>query len=210
VNGRLSFLHNRDDGDTQNVLLNLRGNSNDVNALRGSLEFLPNDSLVVTVNAHHYQNNSTTAFKPLHPAVVTVGSVLLLMALASIGLTLWVTWQLEGGAAAVNEAGRMRMQTWRLTSAVQARLPSGEVQALVAQFDKPGLLRGRSTTRRALGPEVERFAREDVTEQRGLGCGRPDDPVLRTRPKNFRHRPLRAVDRKPPRLHGLPQPVQFP
>jgi two-component system, NarL family, nitrate/nitrite sensor histidine kinase NarX len=35
------------------------------------------------------------------------------MALSSIGLTLWVTWQLEGGAAAVNEAGRMRMQTWR-------------------------------------------------------------------------------------------------
>ena len=43
-----------------------------------------------------------------------IGAVLLMMALASIGLTLWVTWQLEGGAAAVNEAGRMRMQTWRL------------------------------------------------------------------------------------------------
>jgi two-component system nitrate/nitrite sensor histidine kinase NarX len=43
-----------------------------------------------------------------------IGSALLLMALASIGLTLWVTWQLEGGAAAVNEAGRMRMQTWRM------------------------------------------------------------------------------------------------
>ena len=31
-----------------------------------------------------------------------VGGALLLVALASIGLTLWVTWQLEGGAAAVN------------------------------------------------------------------------------------------------------------
>lgn len=69
VNGRLSFLHNSDDGDTQNVLLNLRGNSSDVNALRGSLEFLPNDEFIVTVNAHHYQNNFTTAMKPLHPAV---------------------------------------------------------------------------------------------------------------------------------------------
>lgn len=69
ANGRFSFLHNSDDGDTRNALLNLRGNSNDVNALRGSLEFLPNDSLVVTVNAHHYQNNFTTAMKPLHPAV---------------------------------------------------------------------------------------------------------------------------------------------
>lgn len=69
VNGRLSFLHNRDDGDTQNMLLNLRGNSSDVNALRGSLEFLPNNRLIITVNAHYYQNNLTTAFKPLHPAV---------------------------------------------------------------------------------------------------------------------------------------------
>ena len=69
ANGRLSFLHNRDEGDTQNALLNLRGNSSDVNALRGSLEFLPNDKLIVTVNAHYYQNNFTTAFKPLHPAV---------------------------------------------------------------------------------------------------------------------------------------------
>lgn len=69
VNGRLSFLHNRDDGDTQNVLLNLRGNSSDINALRGSLEFLPNDKLIVTVNAHYYQNNLTTAMKPLYPAV---------------------------------------------------------------------------------------------------------------------------------------------
>jgi iron complex outermembrane receptor protein len=69
ANGRLSFLHNRDDGDTQNVLLNLRGNSSDVNALRGSLEFLPNGKLIVTINAHYYQNNFTTVFKPLHPAV---------------------------------------------------------------------------------------------------------------------------------------------
>jgi two-component system nitrate/nitrite sensor histidine kinase NarX len=50
-----------------------------------------------------------------------VGSLLLVLALASVGLTLWVTRQLEGGAAAVNEAGRLRMQTWRLAQAVDAR-----------------------------------------------------------------------------------------
>jgi two-component system nitrate/nitrite sensor histidine kinase NarX len=66
--------------------------------------------------------------------LVRIGAALLMLALASIGLTLWVTWQLEGGAAAVNEAGRMRMQAWRLTSAVQAQRPSAEVQALVEQF----------------------------------------------------------------------------
>ena len=55
---------------------------------------------------------------------------------ASISLTLWVTWQLEGGAAAVNEAGRMRMQTWRLVSAVQTHAPNDEVEALVTEFDR--------------------------------------------------------------------------
>ena len=47
-----------------------------------------------------------------------IGGALLLMAFASIGLTLWVTWQLEGGAAAVNEAGRMRMQAYRLSLSI--------------------------------------------------------------------------------------------
>jgi len=61
-----------------------------------------------------------------------IGGVLLLMALASIGLTLWVTWQLEGGAAAVNEAGRMRMQTWRLAQTLAA----GDTERLSAQLDR--------------------------------------------------------------------------
>lgn len=69
ANGRLSFLHNHDDGDTQNALLNLRGNGSDINALRGSLVFLPNDQLVLTVNGHYYQDSFTTAMKPLYPAV---------------------------------------------------------------------------------------------------------------------------------------------
>ncbi|MBT9502173.1 MAG: type IV pili methyl-accepting chemotaxis transducer N-terminal domain-containing protein [Burkholderiaceae bacterium] len=42
------------------------------------------------------------------------GVACLVLALTSIALTLWVTWQLEGGAAAVNEAGRMRMMTYRM------------------------------------------------------------------------------------------------
>jgi two-component system nitrate/nitrite sensor histidine kinase NarX len=72
----------------------------------------------------------------LSTKLVRIGASLLVLALTSIGLTLWVTWQLEGGAAAVNEAGRMRMQTWRLASAVQADLPRAEVKSLVAQFDQ--------------------------------------------------------------------------
>ena len=71
----------------------------------------------------------------LSAKLMRIGSALLVVALASIGLTLWVTWQLEGGAAAVNEAGRMRMQTWRLTSSVQAQVPQADIARLVGEFD---------------------------------------------------------------------------
>lgn len=57
-----------------------------------------------------------------HPRHWTLGAKLalvatpfVLLALLSIALTLWVSWQLDGGAAAVNEAGRMRMQTYRMS-----------------------------------------------------------------------------------------------
>ncbi|MEO6320685.1 MAG: type IV pili methyl-accepting chemotaxis transducer N-terminal domain-containing protein [Polaromonas sp.] len=72
----------------------------------------------------------------LSKKLIRIGASLLVLALASIGLTLWVTWQLEGGAAAVNEAGRMRMQTWRLTSAVHAGTPQPELQRLVGNFEE--------------------------------------------------------------------------
>lgn len=66
--------------------------------------------------------------------VGVLGAVLLCIALASISLTLWIGWQLEGGAAAVNEAGRLRMQTWRLAhqAAVGGR---AELPALVQAYD---------------------------------------------------------------------------
>ncbi|HET9204794.1 MAG TPA: type IV pili methyl-accepting chemotaxis transducer N-terminal domain-containing protein, partial [Burkholderiaceae bacterium] len=49
-----------------------------------------------------------------------------------IALTLWVTWQLEGGAAAVNEAGRMRMMSYRI--ALDAA--TGRRAALPAQLQR--------------------------------------------------------------------------
>lgn len=47
-----------------------------------------------------------------------LGLPVLLLALVSIALMLWVSWQLDGGAAAVNEAGRMRMQAYRMSLSV--------------------------------------------------------------------------------------------
>ena len=72
----------------------------------------------------------------LSTKLVRIGTGLLVIALISIGLTLWVTWKLGGGAAALNEAGRMRMQTWRLTSAVQAQLPEPQIRLLTGEFDQ--------------------------------------------------------------------------
>ena len=86
---------------------------------------------------------------------MTIGAILLVVALTSIGLTLWVTWQLEGGAAAVNEAGRMRMQSWRLASTAQSEQSSAPVTELVMKFDESlALLKGggpESAPVRALG-----------------------------------------------------------
>ncbi|MDP1954676.1 MAG: type IV pili methyl-accepting chemotaxis transducer N-terminal domain-containing protein [Polaromonas sp.] len=89
--------------------------------------------------------------------LVRIGASLLVVALISIGLTLWVTWQLEGGAAAVNETGRMRMQTWRLVSAVQAGMERTERQALVTRFDESlALLREGDPARPLFMPWDER------------------------------------------------------
>jgi two-component system nitrate/nitrite sensor histidine kinase NarX len=65
-----------------------------------------------------------------------LGILLFMVALVSIGVTLWVGWQLQGGAGAINEAGRLRMQTWRLAQALSMQYPKRpEVTELIKQFD---------------------------------------------------------------------------
>ncbi|KAH0441003.1 hypothetical protein KCU90_g2650, partial [Aureobasidium melanogenum] len=71
---------------------------------------------------------------PLATKLAALVATLLTLALASIGLTLWITWQLDGGAAAINEAGRMRMQTYRV--ALLLRDSPSQVSALAHQFDE--------------------------------------------------------------------------
>ena len=50
-------------------------------------------------------------------SIKIVGALLLMLvlALSAIGCTLFLSWQLEGSSAAINETGRLRMQTYRLT-----------------------------------------------------------------------------------------------
>lgn len=74
--------------------------------------------------------------RQLSTKFVLIGLSMLVVALLSIGLTMWVTRQLDGGAAAVNEAGRLRMQTWRLVSAWQGGRTPAEVADLVAGVDR--------------------------------------------------------------------------
>ncbi len=96
-----------------------------------------------------------------------IGGALLLTALLSIGLTLWVTWQLEGGAAAVNEAGRMRMQTWRLAQTL-AGGDRQRIEALLAQFDQSvSLLRSGDPLRPLFVPRDERSQAAFADVQRG-------------------------------------------
>lgn len=75
-----------------------------------------------------------------HPPTLTtkllaMGSGFLVVAMLSIGLTLWVTWNLEGGAAAVNEAGRLRMNTMRMALALQTETPA-DLRLRESQFEE--------------------------------------------------------------------------
>ena len=110
-----------------------------------------------------------TAGMRLTPSLTTkllaMGMGFLLTALASIGLTLWVTWKLEGGAAAVNEAGRLRMLVLRTTLAWQTQ---GLVlqQAAASRFDaRLALLRQGDPARPLAVPWTQSIHRQFTTVQ---------------------------------------------
>ncbi len=67
--------------------------------------------------------------------LLMVGAPFLLLVFIATAATLWVSWQLDGGAAAVNEAGRMRMQSYRMSLSIG----TGETDQLpsqMAEFDR--------------------------------------------------------------------------
>jgi len=104
----------------------------------------------------------------------TLGALLMVLALGSIALTLWVTWQLEGGAAAVNEAGRLRMQGWRMAQAVSAGDPV-RAERLAVQFDDSlALLRAGDPARPLFVPTDEATMRAFARVQQNWGSLRAD------------------------------------
>jgi two-component system nitrate/nitrite sensor histidine kinase NarX len=131
--------------------------------------------------------------------LIRIGFGLLVVALASIGLTLWVTWQLEGGAAAVNEAGRLRMQTWRLASLAQAASSPQAIAEWVQQFDDSlHLLRQGDPTRPLFVPwdaHVHRqFAAVDDLWQTQRGQWLAAAPVPAAHTQQAATEFVRAVD----------------
>lgn len=75
-----------------------------------------------------------TTFLPAPPRlstkIVSAFMGFLVLALCAIGATLYLSWQLEGGSAAINEAGSIRMRSYRLAllaaqSAQPVRLEGG-------------------------------------------------------------------------------------
>ena len=72
--------------------------------------------------------------RSLGAKLALAGTPFLLLALLATAATLWVSWQLDGGAAAVNEAGRMRMQTYRLALTLSTG-QTAELPELVQKFE---------------------------------------------------------------------------
>jgi two-component system nitrate/nitrite sensor histidine kinase NarX len=97
--------------------------------------------------------------------LLMVGAPFLLLVFMATVATLWVSWQLDGGAAAVNEAGRMRMQSYRMSLSIG----TGETHQLpeqVAEFDRSLATLKRGDPERPLfvSWDVDTTARFDVVE----------------------------------------------
>ncbi len=106
-------------------------------------------------STHAHDARRTLKSASLTAKLGGVGVLLLAVLMGSITLTLWLTWQLEGGAAAINEAGRLRMQTWRLAQAVSVG-DSERARQFVGQFDASlALLHAGDPARPLLVPRDE-------------------------------------------------------
>lgn len=83
-------------------------------------------------------------FRTLSSKLVGILVAFFCAALIAIGLTLYVSWQLEGGAAAINDAGSERMRSYRLAYLLNYNIHfgldqesmEGEMQREMAAFEK--------------------------------------------------------------------------
>ncbi|WP_432722492.1 type IV pili methyl-accepting chemotaxis transducer N-terminal domain-containing protein [Jeongeupia wiesaeckerbachi] len=120
--------------------------------------------------------------------VVTLLLVSLLLGLAAVGTTLYLSWQLEGGAAAINAAGSLRMQTYRLgyTLQLSRERPSAELSTQIA------------AERRQFTETLTLLDRGDPARPLYL----PGDPAVRARFKAIEQRYQQLLALPPSELKG--------
>ena len=83
-------------------------------------------------------------FKKLSTQITGILLIFFLVALGAIGMTLALSWQLEGGSAAINDAGSERMRAYRLSHLMSLGLEAGAdrlridatLREEIALFDK--------------------------------------------------------------------------
>ena len=98
--------------------------------------------------------------------LVLIGTPFLLLALLSTVATLWVSWQLDGGAAAVNEAGRMRMQAYRMALTASDH-SAQDLPRLTREFEQSlGVLRHGDPERPLFVPWDERLSQQFTEVER--------------------------------------------
>ncbi len=105
----------------------------------------------------------------------------LVVALASIGSTLLVSWRLEGSAAAINDAGSLRMRTYRLaylTQEIGRGEPESDIGRLIAadivDFDRiVATLRHGDPVRPLFVPDTAAIAAAFAEFDRGWAALKP-------------------------------------
>ena len=75
-------------------------------------------------------------FKSLSSRLKLLTLLWVTAAVGSIVLTLLLSWRLEGGAAAINDAGSLRMQTYRLGLILRETGNQAEVDDRIRRFDE--------------------------------------------------------------------------
>lgn len=73
--------------------------------------------------------------KSLTSKLLVLTVIWLVFAILSIGYTLALSWKLEGGAAAINDAGSLRMKTYRMAYLVSIKAPNERVMKEATDFE---------------------------------------------------------------------------
>src|SRR5690349_15059390 len=71
--------------------------------------------------------------RKLGAKLTLIAIIYLALAVAAIGVTLLASWQLEGGAAAINQLGSQRMRSWHVASLLALQLTQPSQRERLAQ-----------------------------------------------------------------------------